>query len=607
MLPLWMISLLWILAFYTNAQSIFQREIFYGSDSSRLKEVIHFDSNDSTLEGSYESFHDNGSLQTFGHYKDNLPDSSWVYYYFNGRKRASGNFKQGRTNGKWIYYYENGNKKSEGIFREDIKHGLWTFFYESGKPKSTGTFVSNKKAEIWNYFYEDEMAKAQAYYENGQGVYKEFYPSGGIKMEGLNEDERSEGEWKYYFESGEIQAKGEFESGLRIGEWVYYHKNGTKSAVGKFTSGEEDGVWKHYYEDGTVSAEGAMESGERDGFWKLYYPTGEVKGEGDFELGNGVYFEYYPSGKQRTRGQLKQGKKHGKWVFYSEEGLVDGEATFKSGQGVYIGFYPDGRVKMKGEMKDDKRIGEWELYNQDGSLAGTYKPIYEDEAPIFKTRELEFPRDPTGSDKPEFLFRNNKLRYFTSSINEYDGVIFGGNPLAIGLGHFPIALEYYQHERLGYELQFTLHRDPFFTVDADIGFNSVYTRGGTVEFKQKFYHPDGRIGMWYFGHLVGAGGLQHSVKIVDQSSMQNQGEVSESRFYYGLITGTRWMQRFADSGITIDAYIGVGFGVRNFHENYVPSTAFDTEFESILKPKGYFPVLIGLNFGFVGPKRRLTK
>ncbi len=590
-----------------GAQETFQREVFFNADSAQLKEIAHFRKSDSTLHGTYEAFHPNGSLQTFGHYQNGLPDSTWVYYYFNGRKRAEGKFKQGKSNGKWIYYYENGNRKSEGMLRDDIKHGTWTFYFESGKPKSTGTYYSDKKAGIWNYFYEDEVLKAQAYYENGTGIYKEFYPSGGVKMEGENEHEKSVGDWKYYYESGELQAEGKFEEGLRVGEWIYYHKNGQKAAVGKFTAGKEDGVWKHFYEDGTISAEGAMESGERDGFWKLYYPTGDLKGEGDFELGNGQYVEYYPSGKQRTRGQVKNGKKHGNWVFYSEEGLVDGEATFKNGEGTYTGFYPDGSVKMSGDMKDDKRVGEWQLYNQDGSLAGTYKPIYEDEAPIFKTRELSTPTDPIGSDKPEYLFKSNKLRYFTPTINEYDGVIFGTNPLFTGINRFPIAIEYYQQERLGYELQFTILREPFFVGDAQIGLNDVYSRGGTVEFRQKFYHEDRKLGMWYFGHLLGFGSLRHSVKVLDSSFEQELGEMTESRGYYGLTIGTRWVQRLTDSGFTIDAYVGMGFGLRDFQKNYAPDTTLDAQFDPLVKSKGYFPVLFGLNFGLVGPKRRLTK
>lgn len=601
------ILVLLVISSSAHGQEIFQKEIYFDSDSTVLKEVIHFKKKDSTLHGTYESFHLNGSLQTFGHYLNGQPDSVWVYYYQNGRKRAKGRFTEGRTDGKWTYYYENGNEKSSGILRNDVKHGTWTFYYESGKPKSTGTYYNDKKSGIWNYFYEDEILKAQAYYEEGSGLYKEFYPSGTMKMEGENKDEKSEGEWSYYYESGELQARGDFKSGLRVGEWIYYHPNGEKAAVGKFIEGHEDGVWKHYFEDGSLSAEGSMESGEKDGFWKLYYPTGEVKGEADYNTGDGEYIEYYPSGKRKTSGQILDGKKHGSWVFYSEEGLIDGKADFSKGEGTYTGYYPDGSLKMKGDMKDDRRVGEWELYNTDGTLAGTYKPIYENEAPIFKTRESESFAEPSGSDKPQYLFKNKKIRYFTSTINEYQGVIVGGNPAGAFIGKLPIALEFYQQERLGYELQFILHRDPFFTPEANIPLDNVFTRGGTIQLRQKFYHPDRKLGMWYFGHLLGYGNLTHSVRTIDENLEVTLGEVTENRYYYGIIVGDRWMQRFADSGFTVDGYVGLGIGRRTFTKNYTASQEVDSAFRNTIKDQPYFPVLIGLNIGFIGPKRRLTK
>ncbi|MCP4457904.1 MAG: toxin-antitoxin system YwqK family antitoxin [Cytophagales bacterium] len=597
---------LMLIAAQASAQEQFQKEIYYASDSVKLKEVIHFTKADTTLHGSYESFHLNGSLQTFGHYLNGLPDSIWVYYYVNGRKRAEGRFEQGRTQGKWTYHYENGNKKSEGILQDNIKNGNWTFFYETGKPKSTGTYNDDVKFGIWNYFYEDEVVKAQSYYENGIGIYKEFYPSGSIKMEGENREDKSIGDWIYYYESGEIQAKGSFEDGLRVGEWKYFHPNGEDAIVGKFGAGLESGIWRHYHEDGEMKAEGAMEDGERDGFWKLYYPTGDLKGEGDYQTGNGEYTEFYTSGKQKTKGQIKKGLKHGKWIFYSEDGLVDGEVDFIKGEGRYKGFYPDGSVKMEGDMKDDRRVGEWSLFNSDGSLAGTYRPIYEDEKPIFKTRQSATFRDPINSEKPEYLFENNQIRYFTSTINEYKGIAVETNPAGILFGSLPLAVERHIQERLGYQVQIVLHRDPFFSpLNESIG--EVYTQGGTIQFKQKFYHPDRKLGMWYFGHLVGLSYLSHSSKILDDTFILNIGEITENRLYYGVIVGSRWMQRTADSGFTFDGYVGFGMGARNFNKQYGVDPDFDAKFADTIKNKGYFPFFVGLNIGLIGPKRRLSK
>ena len=589
------------------AQELFQTEIYFDVDSSKLKEVVHFKKTDSTLHGSYEAFHLNGSLQTFGYYLNGLPDSTWVYYYENGRKRTEGEFKEGGSIGQWIYYYENGNKKSEGILQNNVKHGTWAFFYETGKSKSTGTYYDDVKSGIWNYFYEDEVVKAQAYYENGTGVYKEFYPSGSIKMEGENREEKSVGDWTYYFKGGEVQAKGSFENGLRVGDWIYFHPNGGEAIAGKFENGKEIGIWRHYHEDGEVKAEGAMDNGERDGFWKLYYSTGELKGEGDYQTGNGEYTEYYTSGKRKTSGQIKNGLKHGKWIFYSEEGLIDGEVDFVEGEGTYKGFYPDGLIKMEGQMKDDRRIGEWSLYNSEGELAGTYRPIYEDEKPIFKTRQSASLKEPINSEKPEYLFKNKQIRYFKNSINEYKGIAVETNPAGTIIGSLPIAIERHVQERLGYQLQVIVHSKPFFTSHANASLDQVYSRGGTVQLKQKFYHPDRNLGMWYFGHLLGYSSLTHQVNLINENFVVTNGKLVERRSYYGLITGTRWMQRTADSGFTIDTYIGIVMGARTYIKKYGTDPLFEERFDNKLKKKGYFPFLIGLNIGFIGPKIRFSK
>lgn len=589
-----------------GAQEIFQKEIFYDPDSLKLREVLHFTKADTVLHGSYESFHLNGSLQTLGYYQMGQPDSIWTYYYENGRKRAQGRFSDGITNGKWSYYFENGHKKSEGLLHKDIKQGTWNFYYENGRLKSSGTYYNDRKQGMWDYYYEDDLLKAQAYYEEGTGIYKEFYPSGGMRAEGQHKNEKSEGGWTYYYETGELQAFGSFDDGLRVGEWTYYHKNGQVSAIGTFEAGKEAGVWKHYYPDGRVSAEGAMESGEKDGFWKLYYPTGEVKGEGNYQEGNGEYKEYYPNGTIRTQGQIVNGQKYGKWSFYTEEGVLDGEAMYKDGEGIYTGFYPNGSLKMKGVMSGDRRVGDWELYNADGSLAGTYKPIYEEEDPLFKGRTSRKITEPTGSDKPDYLYKNNRLRYFTKTINEYEGIILGTNPLQVFVHRLPVALEYYKQERLGYELQFTLLRDPFFTRDADILNYEVYTRGGTLELRQKFYHQDRKLGMWWFGHQVGVSSFTHSVRIFDEIFTEELGELNENRLAYSLLIGNRWIQHRSESGLTVDAFVGVGAGVRLYTNNYSANPDFDRQFAPYRK-RGYFPITFGLNIGIMGSTRKQQK
>jgi len=101
--------------------------------------------------------------------------------------------------------------------------------------------------------------------------------------------------------------------------------------------------------------------------------------------------------------------------------------------------------------------------------------------------------------------------------------------------------------------------------------------------------------------------LVHSVKVLDDTFEEISGQTTEEQIYYGVFVGSRWLQRTADSGLTVDAYMGLGMGLRNYNKNYRDNEQLDDSFDSIIKKRGFFPVLMGLNIGFVGPKRRQTK
>lgn len=589
-----------------SAQKTFQQRTYYDDLQTKLKEVITLTKEDSTLHGEYSSVFENGSLAVKGFYVMGKSDSLWSYYYENGRLKAEGKFINGSQVGIWRYYYESGQYKARGKYDRNIKHGSWAHYYENGKEKSTGIFYNNVKEGIWNYFYEDGELKAQAFFQQGKGNYKEFYPGGQLKSEGLNINDKSEGDWKYFYESGELEAEGPFKNGVREGYWKYYHTNGQLAAEGEFRKGEKYGVWKYYYEDGTISSEGEMVSDQKDGFWKLYYQSGEVKSEAKYDKGSGEYVEYYPNGKQKSRGNMINGLREGSWKYFGEDGREDGKAEFLNGEGDYEGYYPDGSVKMTGKIKDGKRIGKWVLYNPDGSVAGTYTPVYEEQKPIFRATNLNEEATKRAGDKPEYRYKNNKIRYFNSTINEYTGVIIGSNPVMPTFGQLPISVEYYKQERLGYELNMVMHKDPFYNNTTKI-IGPPHTLGLDLHLRQKFYHNDSKAGMFYFGHEILTGYLQHKSEVkeeINQMTVWSSIMSDESRFAYGLFIGDRWMQRTNDSGMTIDFNIGFAMGYRNFRKKVDPK--YYSYFDELNQDKFYLPVIFTLNVGFAGPKRRTT-
>ena len=197
---------------------------------------------------------------------------------------------------------------------------------------------------------------------------------------------------------------------------------------------------------------------------------------------------------------------------------------------------------------------------------------------------------------------------FDPVINEYKGIILATNPLATFMGQLPLSFEYYIEERLGYEILLTLLREPFYKNSDNVELNKVYERGFNAAIKQKYYHPEGRFGMFYFGHEVRLTSLNHDANVIDSISappIRNKINAKETKFEYALFVGDRWMALFGERsknnflGFTIDAYIGFGFGYRLYEEKFPNNPAYDEIFKDVNDSKFVISPRLGFNLGFV--------
>ncbi len=515
--------------------------------------------------------------------------------------------EHGVNHGLWQYYFENGRLNMAGNIEGSSREGKWQFYYENGALKSEGNFDDDKKNGIWNYFYEDGTLKAQAFYKNDVGHYKEFYNEGALKAEGQNAYGKSDSIWSFYHENGNLQAQGPYANGMREGKWTFYHDNGSKASEGQYVNNERQDKWTFYHPNGAVSSEGALRDDKKEGYWKIFNKQGQFTGEGIFEQNDGKYTEYYEGGAVKAEGNIEDGKNHGVWWYYYEDGTREGECHFAHGSGQYIGYYRDGNIKMKGRIEDGVNVGVWELYNGDGSLAGYYQPYYENDNPVYKLVEKP-PVERGNSTKPAYRYKNSKVRYFDPVINEYRGIIIGTNPLPMFLGNLPLSLEYYFQERLGYELQVRILREPFFASNSSIALNDTYQRGLDIALRQKFYHPEGRYGMFYFAHEVRYTMLDHYSNVLDsasQSVLPMTIQAHESKFEYSVLIGNRFISLYGERirrssvGFTIDGFIGFGIGYRLYEKRYGRNTAFDAVFGDLNQSNFSLVPRVGLTFGII--------
>ncbi len=606
MRTLTLISLLFLLLFPLAGRGQSKKVIVYYDNAQKMVKEVYFveDTISMQLDGPYKAFYASGQLKEKGSYKGNVASGYWEYFYESGNPKMRGELKEGSNFGHWQYFYENGNLSMEGAIFDGQRQDDWTHYYENGSIKRRGKYLNNRMVGIWNYFYENQQGgygalKAQAFYEDGVGTYKEFYPNGDLKAEGLYVDGKSQGEWTFYHPNGQTEAKGEYKDGLRRGEWTFYHPNGNKAAEGYYRDGVRQGDWEFFHENGNLSSVGKMQEGQKDGYWRLFNRWGDFKGEGNFVKGEGEYKEFYESGKIKTVGAIKNDKSQGEWLYYYENGRLEGRAVFENGRGYYKGYYPDGTVNMEGEIADGQRVGIWKMYKENGDLSGFYKVYYENEKPVYKIINKDNTEQRESTDKPEFRFKVKNFRNFKPQVNEFRALIVATNPVAPFNGSIPVSLEYYIQERLGYDLQLTYIRDPFFTGQKNLDAGKEFAHGFSLALKQKFYQPEDKLGMFYYGHELRASPIEHYHN-TGNSTIGENGFISlqELKLEYSVIFGNRLTRDAGKSGFTLDVFLGMGAGYRFVHRNYrqqdLPYSAFANYNTSGIS----VPIRFGFNMGY---------
>jgi antitoxin component YwqK of YwqJK toxin-antitoxin module len=578
---------------------------YYDAGNLVVKEIFHVDPRNQNIRtGPFSSFFTNGLLKTRGNYLSNQPDGCWERFYETGVLRSVSFYKNGKLEGPGNTYFETGKLAQSGFYLQDQEDSTWTFFYESGPVKSTGTYRKGRPEGFWKYFHEDSTLKGTAYLVKGRGWYKELFGNGLVRMEGIIDQGASDSVWRYYHENGVLKAIGHEKKGERQGYWKFFYNNGNPSSEGHFKDNLKFGRWKYYHETGGVSSEGDLESDQKDGAWKFFFPSGALMGQATFVKGTGDYVEFYDNGKIKMKGRIENNKYEGPWKFYFEDGGLEGECFYVQGTGQYSGYYENGSVKMKGKMQNGQKIGSWDLLGRDGKLIGHYTTFYEmtqpavPPKPALSTSDTTAKPRPRNTGKADFLFSKRANRHFTQKINEVKGFIVGGNPFALAISSLPFGIEYFFHDRLGYEVMVTIFRQPFFRDHSEATESKkVFTIGNSVDFRQKLYSPDRGTGSLYIGQELRLSNYTHKLLTIegnDSISVLRNYVGEETKVELTLLLGNRLFGVYnKHNTLTLDLYAGIGFGFRfaRIPEQLLIYNRLKTNRITI-------PVRIGFNFGY---------
>ncbi len=508
--------------------------------------------------GAYTSFFLNGNIESRGHFRNHKSVGIWEFYYESGRLKMRGELLNNTNAGLWEFYYENGNKSMEGVMKGPLREGKWNYYYEDGALKETGTYLDGKRQGIWKTYYEDGTLKSDGDFTDDYALVTEYYHSGKIAGQGPRLGSRKVGRWRYFLEAdGTLLSEGDYSDGLKTGEWLGYFPNGQVASRGFYAAGEPDGSWTYYHPNGRISSTGSFTAGRKDGYWVSYDTDGRKIGEVHISDGTGKVQEFYPSGKLKVTGTLVNDKREGVWNFYREDSTLEGRCEYQNDKGHYNGYYPNGAIQTRGDMEGARKVGSWEIYDPYGKLTGYYKPYYEDPGLMQEivSHASRMQRTTTSARRG--------FGYFTERTNEFKGIIVGGNPMLIFAGRLPATVEFYNQERLGHEFEFTGIRNPFFISDRNMVVDKPYNRGYSMAVRQKFYHPK-KAGMWYFAHELRFTNLGHFVNKEVAPDNVITFSASEQRIQYGVLTGYRFMQRNNKKGFSLDVFMGLSFGYRNF-------------------------------------------
>ncbi len=101
----------------------------------------------------------------------------------------------------------------------------------------------------------DGSIKEALYFGEGADTLREFYPSGKLKIQGLQVDSLRDGTWKSWYETGQQWSEKRYNMGSEVGKYVVYHPNGNVYIQGQYREGEKKGSWYFYDTNGMLVKE----------------------------------------------------------------------------------------------------------------------------------------------------------------------------------------------------------------------------------------------------------------------------------------------------------------------------------------------------------------
>jgi len=355
------------------------------------------------LNGLQYFYYDNGNLHSVLSWSNGVYASPQKFYFYKGGLESEGDVDaEGKKNGLWKKYYQSGALSEEIFFLNGVKGGVYSLYSESGIQLVKGNYIKNKKDGEWIYKNEKDQFVNVVNYKNGSvnGFYKQ-YQNGVLYAEGelspreedrklyfalspevdklliaeskfefeinigeLPDDVRKVGNWKEYYPTGVLKMEKSFlNSGSGL-SYKKYYSNGNlmmdfKHDDSLFKDVEHEryqGVLSLYYEDGSLKETGFVIDGARHGVWSFYLPGDKIKNIFYYHKGLSNIYSIIESNTYFSTGKLKESVKKMK-----NSNVYKYNLFYESGKLAATGF----RNIVKNKFYN---VGDWKFYEKDGRL-----------------------------------------------------------------------------------------------------------------------------------------------------------------------------------------------------------------------------------------------
>ena len=174
-------------------------------------------------QGLWKEFED-GKLRSIVTYHNGIPIGPFVHFRRDGKISKKGTQTKNGFDGDYEEYHDDGTIDEKGVYKDGEKSGIWVegSYYGSylmiDYDKSPRELSGFTKEDKLRFVGDGEMARNWSY-PYGKVLF--FYPSGSVQAIGrFGKDLKKLGDWVFYFPNGKIKSEGKFIAGKRQGEWT---------------------------------------------------------------------------------------------------------------------------------------------------------------------------------------------------------------------------------------------------------------------------------------------------------------------------------------------------------------------------------------------------